>query len=414
MPRVGGSPVFFGWFIVLAGTVGVMMTIPGQTTGVSIFIDHLIVDLGLTRSGISTLYLLGTLGGSLVLPFVGRFVDRRGPRLAVAAIAAAFALACVWMGAVQDAVMLLIGFTLVRALGQGSLSLVSLHVIAIWFVRRRGIAIGLAGVGIAVATATFPTMIEALIEATGWRTAYMLLGALVAATVLPLGALVFRDRPERYGLLPDGVETAPAMPGGVTERHYTPDEARRTLTFWLFVVGLFLASTLGTGLVFHHYSILAEGGVDRLDAARTFMFYGAASAAANLTSGALLPWVPPRYLLSLMLLALAASLLFASQLSGAAAIVPYGLLLGLRTGVYSSLQGNVFAHYFGRRHLGSIKGWVSSAMVFGSAIGPLLFGLGFDLLGDYRLTLTVSAVGPLALALVVPFMRLAAADGRVR
>ena len=414
MPRVGGSPVFFGWFIVLAGTVGVMLTIPGQTTGVSIFIDHLIVDLGLTRSGISTLYLFGTVGGSLVLPFVGRFVDGRGPRLAVAVIAAAFALACVWMGAVQDAVMLLIGFTLVRALGQGSLSLVSLHVIAVWFVRRRGIAIGLAGVGMAVATATFPTMIEALIEATGWRTAYMLLGALVAATILPLGALVFRDRPERYGLLPDGVGGAPATPGGVAERHYTPDQARRTLTFWVFVAGLFLGSTLGTGLVFHHYSILAEGGVVRLDAARAFMFYGAASAAANLTTGALLPRVPPRYLLSLMLLALAASLLFAGHLSGAAAIVPYGLLLGLRTGVYSSLQGNVFAHYFGRRHLGSIKGWVSSTLVVGSAIGPLLFGLGFDLLGDYRLTLTVSAVGPLALALVVPFVRLVTADGRVR
>ena len=412
---MAGAPVFYGWFIVLAGTLGVMMTMPGQTTGVSIFIDHLIHDLGLTRSGVSTLYLLGTLGGSLVLPLVGRFVDRRGPRLAVIVIAAAFALACVWMGAVQGVVMLLVGFTLIRALGQGALSLVSLHVVAIWFVRRRGIAIGLVGVGMALATATFPTIIEWLIETTDWRSAYMLLGLLVALTILPIGALVYRDRPERYGVLPDGAIGSSQAPvaGATPERHYTAAEARRTVTYWVFLLGLFFGSALGTGLVFHHYSILAEGGLERLDAARAFMFYGAAAALANLSTGALITRVAPRYLLSLMLVALGASLVFAGYLSGPQAVAPYGLLLGLRTGIFGSLQGNVFAYYFGRKHLGSIKGWVSSALVVGSAVGPLVFGLGFDLLGSYTLTVVVCAVPPLVLAFVTPFLRLVR-DGVVR
>ncbi len=411
---VSGSPIYYGWFIVAAGTLGVMMTIPGQTTGVSIFIDFLIADLGLTRSGVSTLYLIGTLGGSLVLPFVGRLLDRRGPRLAVIVVAAAFALACVWMGAVQDAVMLLVGFTLVRALGQGSLSLVSVHVIAIWFVRRRGIAIGLAGVGMAVATATFPTLIESLIDATGWRTAYMLLGLLVAVTILPVGALVFRDRPERYGALPDGgAPHASAATSVRPERHYTASEARRTVTFWLFLAGLFFGSTLGTGLVFHHYSILAEGGLSRADAASAFVYFGMMSAAANLVTGALITRTAPRYLLSVMLFALGASLVFAGYVQGAAAIVPYGLLMGLRTGVYASLEGNVFAYYFGRRHLGSIKGWVTTVLVVGSALGPLIFALGFDLLGSYTTTVVVSALPPLALAVIAPFLRLVRSDGSV-
>ena len=413
---VEGSPVFYGWLIVAAGTLGVMMTIPGQTTGVSIFIDHLIADLGITRSSVSTLYLFGTLGGSFVLPFVGRFIDRRGPRLAVSGIAAAFALACVWMGVVQDAIMLLIGFMLVRALGQGSLSLVSMHVIAIWFVRRRGLAIGIAGVGMALATATFPTIIEVLIEGVGWRSAYMLLGLLVALTILPIGSLVFRERPERYGLEPDGYAdgAAVAVAEGRRERHYTAAEAQRTMTFWLFVAGLFFASALGTGLVFHHYSIVAEGGLERTDAARAFLYFGLTSAFANLATGALITRVAPRYLLSVMLLALGGSLVFAGYLSGPLAIVPYGLLLGLRVGMFSSLQGNVFAYYFGRRHLGSIKGWVATALVVGSALGPLLFALGYDLLGSYTLTVVLSALPPLALALVLPFLRLVRADGSVR
>ncbi len=406
--------MFYGWFIAIAGTLGVMMTMPGQTTGVSIFIDHLIVDLGLSRSGVSTLYLFGTLGGSLALPVVGRMLDRHGPRLAVALIASAFALACVWMGSVQNVVMLLIGFTLVRMLGQGALSLVSLHVIAIWFVRRRGLAIGMAGVGMAAATATFPTLIEGLIDATGWRTAYMLLGLAVACTILPVGALVYRDRPERYGLLPDGDPSeGEVRQGERTERHYTASQARRTVTFWVFLAGLAFGSALGTGLVFHHYSILAEGGLERIDAARAFVYYGMTAAPANLATGALINRVAPKFLLSVMLLGLSASLVFAGFLSGPAAVLPYGLLLGLRTGMFGSLQGNVFAYYFGRRHLGSIKGWVSTALVVGSAIGPLLFGLGYDLLGSYTLTVVVCAVPPLALALVAPFLRLVR-DGVVR
>jgi MFS family permease len=116
------SPIFYGWIVLAAGTFGIMATLPGQTVGVSVFLDEIIRDLGLSRSLVSTLYLVGTLAGSFVLPFVGRFIDRRGPRLTVVVVAAAFALACVWMGTVQGVVMLLIGFTLIRALGQGSRS----------------------------------------------------------------------------------------------------------------------------------------------------------------------------------------------------------------------------------------------------------------------------------------------------
>ena len=411
---VEGSPVYYGWLVLIAGTLGMMATIPGQTTGVSIFLDHLIADLGLTRSGVSTLYLVGTLIGSFALPFVGRFVDRRGPRVAVVAIATAFALACVWMGLVQSAFMLLIGFTLIRAMGQGSLSLVSTHVIAIWFVRRRGLAIGLAGVGMAVGTATVPTAIEALIQATDWRTAYLILGGVVAATILPVGALIFRDRPERYGVVVEGG----AVPGSTStaseERTYTAAQARRTLTYWIFVVGLFMGSMLGTGLVFHHYSILAEGGLDRLDAALAFVYFGLASSTGNLATGALLGRVAPRYLLAGSLLALASALAFGAVLQGPAAVLPYGLLLGLRTGMAASLQGNVFAHYFGRRYLGSVKGSVTTLMVVGSALGPLLFGLGYDQFGDYRAVLLASAVPTALLAAVLPFVRLVRADGRLR
>ena len=89
---VSQSPVYYGWIVIIAGTLGLILTSPGQTYGVSPFVEHFIEDLGISRSLISTLFAIGPLAGSLSLPFIGRQVDRRGPRLMVVVIAgAAFA-----------------------------------------------------------------------------------------------------------------------------------------------------------------------------------------------------------------------------------------------------------------------------------------------------------------------------------
>jgi MFS transporter, OFA family, oxalate/formate antiporter len=405
-------PRSYGWLVLVVATIGTMMTTPGQTLGVSIFLDGIITDLHMSRSEVSTLYLIGTLLGSLILPFVGRFIDRRGPRLAVVTIAAAFALACVWMGFVQGTVSLLIGFTLVRALGQGSLSLVSVHAVAIWFVRRRGVAIGLLGIGTALWTSAFPSLVERLIEPFGWRTTYALLGALVALTILPLGALVFRDRPERFGLLPDGA-TPNVASSRPAEVNYRPEEARATLTYWLFVSGLVMASSFGTGQIFHHYAILAQGGLDRAVAAAAFVPIGVMSAIGNLGAGALIGRVPPRFLLSGMLLLLGLGLVMAGRLGGETSIWLYGAIIGIRSGIYGSLEGNVFAHYFGRAHIGAIRGQVFTAVVIGSALGPLLFAFGHDLTGSYTAVTILCALPAIALGLIAPFLRLRR-GGRVR
>ncbi len=84
---VSGAPGYYGWTLLAAATLGMFMTAPGQTLGVSVFLDRIIADLGLTRSTVSLLYTIGTLTGALALPWVGRFIDRRGPRVGVIVIA---------------------------------------------------------------------------------------------------------------------------------------------------------------------------------------------------------------------------------------------------------------------------------------------------------------------------------------
>ncbi|MEX2535603.1 MAG: MFS transporter [Trueperaceae bacterium] len=408
---VKGSPIYYGWLILLAATLGMMMTSPGQTYGVSVFLDDIIAELELSRSTVSLLYTIGTLVGSFSLPFVGRFIDRRGPRVAVVVVSALFALACLFMGFVSGLFSLLVGFVLIRGLGQGSLGLVSLHVINIWFVRRRGLAVGLSGLGIALATAFFPLLSQFLLDEVGWRVAYMLLGALVAVIMVPLGALFFRSHPEAYGLRPDS--SIPKEETAEREVEYTAAQARRTLTFWLFVTGDFLVSALGTGLVFHHYSIMAASGVDRLQASAFYIPLGGLSAGSILLTGYLMDRVPPRFLLSISLGLLAAAIVLAGRASSAELILLYGAVMGLANGMKGAIGGSVYAYYFGRKHLGSIKGSAITITVAGTAAGPLIYALGYEAAGSYLPVLMLSALLPLAVALFAPFLRPLRPDGSV-
>ena len=398
------SPVFYGWVVLLVGTLGMIMTTPGQTLGVAVFLDPILDDLGAERATVSLLYTLGTLAGALALPFVGRGLDRYGPRVMVALVSGALALACLWMASVGGLVSLAIGFVLIRGLGQGALGLVSMHAIVIWFVRRRGLAIGLAGVGMASATAFFPLLIETLVSAWGWRWAYAALGALVALTILPLGSVFFRRDPERYGVAPDARRPLPPPPVGREEATFSAAQARRTLAFWYLALSVATISALSTGLVFHHFDLMAARGMDRLAAAGVFVPLAFVSAATNLGAGMLLDRVAPRFVVSAMLAGMTLSLVGATQVAGGSLWL-YGALLGITQGTMGAVSGTAYASYFGRRAIGGIKGTAQTLSVGGAAIGPLLFAWGQAVTGSYVGVVLAVAAWPAALAIGALFLR---------
>ena len=403
-------PIYYGWVILAAGVVGRILSSPGQTYSVSIFIEHFIADLDISRTLVSTLYTIGTLVASFTMPFVGRQIDRLGPRVMVGIITVLFALSCVYMGFVQNAVMLGIGFVLLRTLGQCSLSIVSTNVINRWWVRRRGTVLGLAGVlGSLLGSGTFPSVVLALIGSFGWRSSYMLLGLLVGVVMLPVGLVLFRRQPEDYGLLPDGdtvpSESATADAPAFVEENWMPAEAVRTSAFWIIGLGLACISMLGTGLHFHMVSIFEDAGLSASAAAAVFVPMAMTSAVVRLGSGVLVDRIPVRFLLCGALIGQAASLVMAPRLHDTTSALIYGVILGAMGSLQMTVGTVIWAKYFGRRHLGSITGLVSLVTVGGSALGPMPMGVARDLFGSYDVALTVAAALPLVLAVVALFAR---------
>lgn len=402
---VARLPFYYGWVILIVATFGMIMSSPGQTYAISIFIEHFIRELDISRSLVSTLYTAGTLTSSLTLPWIGRQIDRRGTRLMIFVTSILFGLASIYMGFVRNALMLGIGFLLVRMLGQGSLSLVCSNAINQWWVRRRGPLLGLSGVVSAMlGLGAFPILIHNLIPLFGWRVTYMLLGVALLLVMAPVGYLFIRNRPEEHDLLPDGDKSsargdpAAGSPRPVAEENWTREEAIRTPIFWVFLLGLSSISLLGTGLTFHIVSIFADNGLSAALAATAFGPVALTMAITNLASGFLVDRMRLRNLMALGLVLQALALWLVTSLSSAPLAVLFGVTLGITFGIMRTVHVVAWAKYFGRLHLGSITGVTSTVTVAASALGPMPMGIARDLLGSYGPTLAALSVIPLVLA----------------
>ncbi len=292
------APFHYGWVILVAGGLGAFMTTPGQTIGVSSFFDALAGDLGLSRSQVSLYYAVGTLAGILPAPFVGHWIDRRGPRFAGALIALAVALACGVMAFAWSAMTLMIAFAALRGTAVGALSLVSQHVINLWFVERRGMAAIAVSLGIATGAVVFPPAIEALLRAGGWRYAYSTLGLVVAATMIPVALLLFRERPERFGLTAD-LGAVSARSAARPEASFTRAQAMRTPVFWSLSAANLLSNALGTGLILNHFDLLARAGIARETAALLFGPLAVTQMLMAVTMGTVVDRVPPHKVVAL-------------------------------------------------------------------------------------------------------------------
>lgn len=361
-----------GWFVLAAGMLGVFMTTPGQTVGVSVFIDHIVTDVALPRERVLLLYSIGTLLGILPAPYIGRLVDRYGPRNAIGFVVVALGAACAVVAWAHGPWSLGVAFTVLRGTAIGGLSLVSGHMINLWFDRYRGRANAISMMGLAVGGLVVPGVAEQLTQAYDWRTSYLVLGVAVVTIMLPLGLFLFRNRPQIYGLLPDFGRAASAketleIPGSSLA------EARRTLMFWyLLAIGI-LANAVGTALLLDHVRVLQEAGLTRATAIALLGVVTISQVVCVLGGGVLVD----RYgtqrvgLLGLALLALTVGCVMAvpDLLAGAA----YAAALGAGLGVLHVVQGAGLAEHFGTRHLGNLRGVASVVGIFGAAAGPLPF-----------------------------------------
>ncbi len=404
-PQAPARSTFFGWRIVALATVTAALTGPGQTIGVSVFVDHFIDDLDLSRSAVSGAYLVGTLLGALALPKVGIWIDRRGVRHAMTWIGAGFGAALVAMSGVNSLGALALGFVFIRMLGQGSLTLVSTVAVTQWFERRRGLALGVMMTAVGGLMSLVPVGLNFLIEGVGWRTTWLVAAAVIWAVVVPVARLGMIDRPSDVGQVADGVRPAHEADAVALGVSAPRSEAIRTRAFWVAVAVISVQSMLVTALNFQQISLLGEAGFNSTQAALMFLPQVLGATAAGLLFGVLSDRYRGGPVLAATMGLLAVCLWLASGLGSLAVVLTYAVLLGAASGATRSAGAAILPRWFGPGHIGSIAGVSTFAAVAASALGPLALSVARSATGDYGSAARFFLILPIAAGIAAAFTR---------
>lgn len=397
---------FYGWTMAGVAGIGVFASGPGQSHTFSVFLKEISRDLDISSTSIATAYGLATLVAALLLPRMGRLVDRYGPRRTLTVIVLFLGGACLLFGAAANILWLAVAFAMLRFFGQGSLVLGCANLMAHWFNRRRGFAVSLMSLGFGVSMAVHPTLSQFLIESVGWREAWFWLGISTWVLMLPPVLLLLIDRPEAIGAIQDGMPGDNAPSDEVRQiTGLTRDEALREPSFYILAAGCFTISMLVTTLHFHQVSILASQGVTSAIATNAFAVSAVAMVLTMPLVGFMFDCYPTRYVFATGLMVTAGCLTGVTEVSSTATAMFYAVLFGLNNAFGMTIFGYIWPRYFGRRHIGNIQGTGQLIGVVGASLGPLPVGMAFDLVGNAGLTLQLLAILPVFCAILALFLK---------
>ncbi|OZT78275.1 MFS transporter [Salinicoccus roseus] len=392
---------YYGWVIVAVCGLAVFFSGPGQTYSNAAFIDEYIKEFGWSRTEVSSLYSFATLVAGFVMIGVGNFIDRFGQKKMMIIAAIVLALATFFNSFVQNMFMLAIGFFFIRLFGQGSMTLIPNTLVPQWFIRKRGLAFSLMMLGSFSSAMLFPIINVWLISEWGWRFAWQFWGFALLLIFVPIAWIFIRNTPEEMGLSPDGLRLNTSSDeeneGGdihVLEDSWTLKEASRTLSFWTLLICVGIPSMVNTGITFHIVSIFKENGLEMGASAMVLSLMAMVGIPMSFVSGLITDRIRTNYILVMIFLIEIILLLFLNNVTTYALAILFGVIWGMSNGLERIGTNVVWSNYFGRRYVGSINGVGSTMVVIGSSLGPLPFGLGYDMFGSYTFILTLMVVFP--------------------
>ena len=234
------------------------------------------------------------------------------------------------------------------------------------------------------------------------------MGLGIWGVILPVVVFFFRNKSEDLGQMIDGepapVEDAVSDVAPSLYRSHRLKEAVTTLSFWVILSGTCLFAMIQTGLFFSLVAMVLDRGMPESHAVLMTSAFGFSLAAAHLIGGVLADYLPARILMSLSLAGFALGLVIFREGETSFLLMVAGSVLGLSQGVFFGSSNPTWARYFGRDHLGRIRGIVMTGMVASSSLGPFLIGLCKDMTGGYGLVLGSFALMPVPVAIVMAFI----------
>lgn len=388
LPR---SKPYYGWLIVFLAFLSV------NTYGVfysySAFIKPLETDLETSRAGISAAFTIFLAVYSICAGPMGWLSDRYGPRktlwlagiLIGGGIALCSRITSLWQ------LYLLFGF--VAGIGHGAIYVVPASTVSRWFVARRGLAVGLTVCGLGVGLVVMPPIVAQVIEAEGWRNAFLMLG-IIAFGLNALAGSLISAKPQDKGLKAYGeTEIQPlAQVSARATRDYKTPEALKTRAFWLIYIVCVFAFGAEQMVLVHAMPFSETMGISPIAASLGLSFLGIGTAIGRVLPGALSDRIGrlPTMIMGLSIETVAIFVLLAVKSQLTLYLVMF--FLGFGYGGFGVLCAVMFGDYFGLKNLGAIIGVFFTSGIFAGILGPLMGGVVYDLTQSYFLAIMIAAI----------------------
>ena len=411
LPLANLTPrVFYGWFVV-AGTFVILFLGFGAAYSFASFFPALRDSFHASRGDTALVFsIAGFLYFSLGA-ISGPLADRIGPRRVALFGVVTMAAGLVLASFAQELWQIYVTYSLAVGVGLGAAYVPAVSAIQRWFVRRRGLASGVAVSGIGLGTLCMPLITTWIIQAAGWERAYLVLGLAMAAGGIP-AALCVEHSPGRRALGPDGDPPPPQRgPSAAAVAGFTAGAAIRTRTFILFYSAA-VASGLALFIPFAHLVPYAKDhGLSVTQGALLVGCIGIGSTVGRLATGPVADRFGRRQSLAVAFGAMAVDMCFWLVAKDLWSLTLFALVFGAAYGGYVALAPPLIADFFGARHVGSILGILYTGPAFGALIGPTLAGAIYDLRDSYALPIAFGAATSLLATVLVLGLR-PPGDGR--
>ena len=366
----------------MGGAFLVLLVAYGSQYAFGVFFAALLDEFGWSRAQLAGAFSLYTLVYCVAGFPAGRLTDRWGPRPVIAAGAVLLSGALAAMALVTRLWQPYVIYGLVAALGMGTAYVPCNATVARWFVRRRGLAVGIAACGQSLAVLAGPPIAQVLVARLGWRGAYLAFGAAVLVALL-LVATVMRRDPEALGQHPDDDPRPLAGPGG-GEPGWTLSRAMRTRAFWLLAAAFGVVWIPVFVPIVHMVRYCQDLGLSAMVGASVVAAIGLGALLGRAVMAVLSDRLGRRRVVAAGMIVQAIALAGFGVVDSVPGLYVSAFVFGWAYGSVSTLFSAIITDFFGRAHAGALVGVLFALAGSATAIGPVAGGLVHDALGTYR------------------------------
>lgn len=398
----GSGSLFYGWWIVIAGMVLITVTI-GTHMSFGVFFKPIMEEFGWTRTTTAAGFFVGGLAIAVTALSSGALTDRYGPRLVITGVGLINGVGYFLMSQVSSLWQFYLVFPMM-ALGM-SIVTPLLTTVSRWFTDRRGLALGLVGVGAGLGQAIMPPITHYLVTQYGWRQAYMILSVVVGLTVVSAAQAVRRD-PREKGLWPYG-EAPDAGPGGASvsageERAPPPAFSLRQVVhlrvFWMILLSGALGSLGMQMTMIHLVPHVTDVGISAAVAATMLGIIGFTNIIGKVVMGWLADRIGAKTTLAITNAMAGMVMLWLLRADEEWMLYGFAIAFGFAFGGWMTLLAATAGEVFGVASLGAIFGTMQAGTATFGTGGTVMAGYVFDVTQSYLPAFAVGAIAFLAAA----------------